>query len=762
MPDHVRNDHVICFASFELDLQVGELRKNGLKLKLSGQPMQVLSILVGQAGQVVTREELQKQLWPDTFVDVDHNLNTAINKIREVLGDTAESSRFVETLPRRGYRFIAPVNGARVGARADKIAHAATTTASRNWRLPAALVLGACVLLAGAGWLVYQRRKTSVAAAPVQRSLTRLTFDDGLQTGATWSPDGRFIAFSSNRGGKMDIWMQQISGGNPVQITKGLSQSWQPDWSPDGKLITYRSEEGEGGLYIVPALGGAGLQRKVAPFGYFPRWSPDSTRILFQASQLPSYNRSYVVTLDGSPPVEVLTESLAQHFLISASWHPDGKRISSWLEPTGVSAGPPIPNFWTGAPDGGTAIESRVPEELLKEIQAVAAEPGIAEWRLDFKFCWAPSAKAIYFERTFRGARNIWRMNVNAGTLQATTVERLTTSPGLDAELSVSPDGKKLAFTSESQQVRAWSFPFDATRGRVTGPGQPVTSAGLEAWQVDLSRDAQKLTINGNRGGQWGTFEELLSNAREEPLAADAAIYDRDLPLWSPDGTRLAYVRTNRASGEAKIVEWYSQTRNEEVIATWNSALGGVFDWSPDGISLLISRINDATGRVEICKIPLSARPNGETASQKIISSTQYDLWQSRASADGRWIAFEAVKRQPQQSESAIFVVAATGGPWIRITDGKRWDDKPRWSPDGKTIYYLSDRKGYFNLWGTHFDSASGKPQGEPFPVTWFESPVLMIPRHIPTVEISLTENRLVVPMAQVSGNIWVLDNVDR
>src|SRR5947208_12526748 len=102
---------VVRFGVFEVDLRAGELRKHGAKLKLTGQPFQVLTILLQQPGEVVTREELHKRLWPDTFVDVDHNLNTAINKIREVLGDSADSPRFVETLPRRGYRFIAPVEG---------------------------------------------------------------------------------------------------------------------------------------------------------------------------------------------------------------------------------------------------------------------------------------------------------------------------------------------------------------------------------------------------------------------------------------------------------------------------------------------------------------------------------------------------------------------------------------------------------------------------------------------------------------------------
>jgi cholera toxin transcriptional activator len=104
------NQRIARFGVFELDLTAGELRKNGVKLRLQGQPFQVLALLLERAGEVVTREELQKTLWPsDTFVDFDHSLNTAINKVREALGDSAASPRYVETLARRGYRFIAPL-----------------------------------------------------------------------------------------------------------------------------------------------------------------------------------------------------------------------------------------------------------------------------------------------------------------------------------------------------------------------------------------------------------------------------------------------------------------------------------------------------------------------------------------------------------------------------------------------------------------------------------------------------------------------------
>lgn len=106
----LNNVRIAKFGVFEVDFHAAELRKNGTKLRLQGQPFQVLAILLEHAGEPVTREELREKLWAsDTFVDFDHSLNTAINKVREALGDSASSPRFVETLARRGYRFIAPV-----------------------------------------------------------------------------------------------------------------------------------------------------------------------------------------------------------------------------------------------------------------------------------------------------------------------------------------------------------------------------------------------------------------------------------------------------------------------------------------------------------------------------------------------------------------------------------------------------------------------------------------------------------------------------
>ena len=135
MPDPILVSHLVHFGAFEVDLRSAELRKHGLKLKIQEQPFQVLAMLLEHPGQIVTREELHKKLWPaDTFVDFEHGLNAAINKLREALGDSADNPRFVETLHRRGYRFIAPVETmrAQVGAAVAPVSSPAAPVAAMS------------------------------------------------------------------------------------------------------------------------------------------------------------------------------------------------------------------------------------------------------------------------------------------------------------------------------------------------------------------------------------------------------------------------------------------------------------------------------------------------------------------------------------------------------------------------------------------------------------------------------------------------------
>jgi Tol biopolymer transport system component len=377
----------------------------------------------------------------------------------------------------------------------------------------------------------------------------------------------------------------------------------------------------------------------------------------------------------------------------------------------------------------------------------------------DVEFSWAPSGKAIYFERTFRSAKNLWRMTVDPATLQATAIERLTTGPGLDTQLAVSADGRKLAFTEEIQHIQVWLLPFDASNGRVTGTGAAVTSPGMEAWWENLSRDGKKLAFTVKRAGKWGLWEKSLVDGREAPILPDDDI--RSFPQWSPDGTRLAYERIKYRNGQEyqrQLVVWSSQSHDEEPITASSPARKAVYDWSPDGKLLLVSQENSDTHRYEVWLLTVADAPHTEISARKILSHPVYDLFQPHFSPDGRWITFLALNTSTL--ECRLYVTVASGGPWIQVTDGKQWDDKPRWSPDGKMIYFVSGRGGVFNVWGIHFDPATGKPRGERFPVTAFDSPGPMVPREIQDVELSLTQDKLVLTMEELSGSIWVLDNV--
>jgi Tol biopolymer transport system component len=226
--------------------------------------------------------------------------------------------------------------------------------------------------------------------------------------------------------------------------------------------------------------------------------------------------------------------------------------------------------------------------------------------------------------------------------------------------------------------------------------------------------------------------------------------------LWSPDSTHLAFGRRNLGTDEQQLMVWSSQTHEEDPLSAPNTLIVGLYDWSPDG-KWLVASDNRA-----ILLAPLASAPHVETGMRKIaFDRPEYLLYQTRLSPDGRWIAFEANANSPKL-ESTIYVVSASGGPWIRITDGQHWDDKPRWSPDGRTIYFVSGPDGLFNVWGIHFDPQTGKPVDAPFQVSKFDRPRLMIPRWVPSVGLSLTQEKLALTMAQESGNIWVLDNVDR
>jgi len=751
---------VICFGEFAADLETRELRRNGNRVKLQGQPFEILAILLQRPGRMVTREEFRQKLWPsDTFVDFEHGLNAAVNKLRGALGDSAEAPTWIDTLPRRGYRFIGKVESDQARIEQQPKVAVADTRRVANKRARGYWLLVAALAVITAGGITYRLAKTSNPSP--DRTLTRLTFDNGLQVGATLSPDGGYIAYASNRGGKFDIWMQQVSGaGSPVRVTQGAGNNWEPEWSPDGKYIAYRSEDQDGGLFIVPVLGGAGLQRKIANFGYYPHWSPDGSKLIFQTHHFALSSKVFLVNIaDGSAPHEILESVTRTAYIMSAAWHPDGKEVSLWgweMVPS------PIPTFWTGPADAPGAVrKTEVTPELLK-LASSAAGQGFGAWGdSDYKFSWDRSGQRIYFERMFRGARNIWRMTVDAQTLQATRLERITTGTEFASDFGLSADGNKLVFTSKVEAVQAWVFPLYGSTGTIGAVGQPVTSAGMEAWEGDLSRDGTKLVFSCKRAGQWDLCEKSLSAGNENTLTFDDT-YIRDEPHWSPDGTHLAYIRLKPSTGETQAVTWDSKTRSENTVTELRPTGMLVFDWSPDGQWLLASTDNPNEGQTEIWRFR-AAGVRGAGDAQKLLTLGRgIDIFQEHFSPNGRWIVFEGIKTSTQGGQSAIYVSPSDGGSWAQITDGKQWQDKPRWSGDGRTIFFISERNGFLNVFSVPFDPVKGKAAGAISQLTDFKTADLAIAGVVPTIGFSLAADKAMLTISQSSGGVWLLDHLNR
>jgi DNA-binding winged helix-turn-helix (wHTH) protein len=236
------------FGAFEMDFEAGELRKSGIRIRLQGQPFQLLSTLVERAGQVVTRDELRQRVWAaDTFVDFDASLNIAVRKIRQALGDSTADPRFVETVPRRGYRFVAPVEsiakapvlGAASGA-ALSPGHTLAVPASPGRILIVLLLLPTSVV---AAWLEFSRTHQSETLAPPWRTRPLTNFL-GQELSPTWSPDATRIAFVRRSGGGANIFTMPMAGGHPVQLTHDPADNLNPRWSPDGRYIAYLADEG--------------------------------------------------------------------------------------------------------------------------------------------------------------------------------------------------------------------------------------------------------------------------------------------------------------------------------------------------------------------------------------------------------------------------------------------------------------------------------------------------------------------------------------
>lgn len=631
-----------------------------------------------------------------------------------------------------------------------------------------AVILGVAasvIMVAILGYLAFRGMAGSSVAPAAQRKLTRFTFDPGLQSEPSWSRDGQYIAYHSDQGGNFDIWIQQVSGGDPVQVTKSTAHDWQPDFSPSGENIVFRSEREGGGLFIMQALGGG--ERRISSYGYHPRWSPDGKNILFYNSNLNgavTVPKLFVQAANSKDAVEVWPQA-SEEFqgFLRADWHPDGTRVSflGQHRQKGFS-------FWTvPIKGGGPPVRSDVSAEV--ELQMKATGVAFSD------FVWGASGTSLYLEGDTNAVKNLWRVTVEPDSLRwIGGPDRLTTGAGSDTDISVSPDGKRLAFTTRSYQTRIMSAPLVGDHAK--GDLEPLTSIAMDTGEFNLSRDRKKLIFAARRAGKMELWERSMTDGKEKLLLTAGEEDMFSSPRWSPDGSQVAFALNHNPDPQRrKFIQAFEKSivllpteGRETPLTSANVLQGWPWDWSPDGRYVLGSSAVQTPDPEYwgLYLFPLSGAPRAESQQVPLMVLPGYNIWQGRFSPDGKWVTFLAVDTADEH-DAVIGVVPATGGPWTRlaIEDG----EKPRWGPDGRTIYFYSGRGGSRNVWGIRFDPRTGTSVGDPFKVTSFESPnkMLMAPPSMgphPTMltDLVVDTDKLLFNVTQMTGSIWILDNVDR
>jgi len=599
----------IRFGVFELDLKAGELRKQGVKIRLQEQPFQILVMLLEHPGEIVTREEIQQKLWPaDIFVDFEHGINAAVKRLREALDDSADNPRFVETLARRGYRFIAPVESPLTPR---------PSPPGRGWfrkagpgegaplRMRWAMALVTAAIAAVLGIWIFQSGKEKPEAPLVPVPLTSYP---GYEAYPSFSPDGTQVAFqwcTEEPTANCDIYVKQIGVEPPSRLTTDPAEDLSPAWSPDGQFIAFLRNlpTNRAAVILIPQRGGP--ERVVGEFdgvylsshygrmfGSHLAWIPDSKWL---ALALPGAEL-------GTQPTGLLLLNVETR---------ETRRLTTSRDDT--------PAF---SPDGRTLVFKRVgiadliyllrltqdyqlqggPQQLLAADESFDSNSGMA-WTQDGREIvlasgnligtglWRVGASASPKPRRFpfgsddavmpavprhgnrlafvtpRRDSNIWRLDLRRPGQKPGAPARLIASTRLDGYPAYSPDGKRIAFVSGRSGTREiWVCGSDGSDPVQLGP-----SGGLLAWVPRWSPDGQNIAFWGLRSGE----EDTIYIIRVDGGPPKQLVGRAKWPAWSGDGQSVYY------SGKGGEIWKVPAAGGEAVQITRHG--GDVAQESPDG-----------------------------------------------------------------------------------------------------------------------------------------------------------------------------------
>jgi Tol biopolymer transport system component/DNA-binding winged helix-turn-helix (wHTH) protein len=660
------------FGSFLLDPSERRLLRDGRPIALTPKAFDLLNILVEHSGHLVTKEHLLQTLWPRTFVE-ESNLNRCVSVLRKALGDDGNGQRYIETVPKRGYRFIAPVAQAVSVAPAvaadvaDVTTDAALSTlsASRRPRLKRSAIAFAAVLTFVALASVLTLRLDLASDVPVVAVHRQATFA-GHEGSPALSPDGRRIAYVSAASGVHHIVVQELESGQQVTIATA-AEAGGLRWSPDGsELLVFTRNPGDpGGLFIISRADG--IARPIARGQFVASWSPDGQRIAIGQYLI---GRVLLVDQAGRPRgsfavagaqrwiADVDWSSVTNRLLVvgrdSAGHHtiwtidPDGTDqqtvISESAEITAARWAPEGDAIYYFRRDGQTVTLSKVAASgraagtaLLTGIEADGSFAVSADGR-----------QLVYARAPFYS--NLYVVNTSlAPGSSAPLTRRLTQGTSLVERPSISPDGSRVLFNvGHEGSANLYTLP-------ITG-GDPTPVTFFKSFNVAgaWSRDGTSIAFASTEGGkarvwmmsaaggaphpvstgefsetfdvQWSAANEVLyqqtgnrnyyvldpATGRERSLMSDASIGWVFSPVYSPDGTKVVFGWSRKADYGL----WIRNTRDSSERLVYGASIPTVIGWSADGTSFYAYEGERAAYR------GLST-PSGETSTKvKILKVT--------------------------------------------------------------------------------------------------------------------------------------------
>jgi Tol biopolymer transport system component/DNA-binding winged helix-turn-helix (wHTH) protein len=745
MPDKIR------FGVYELDRDAMELRKHGVVLRLQEQPFRVLAMLAERPGEIITREQLQEKIWGDTFVDFDQSLNKAVNRVREALNDNAGTPQYVETVPRRGYRFIAPVteipgteaqgtaapvNPGPTAEPPQSTSHSSPSRVVLLAALAIAIVLAA-ITIATIVWLRQPKQGTLQEA----RHITSFGVWPAL------SRDGKLLAYmSSLGGGTPHIWVQQTAGGEAIPVTTDSYPVGAPDFSPDGTRIAFHSARNGGEIYIASTLPGDPRLVVAGPGVQHPRFSPHGDSILYWQNK-----KVFTVPVDGGQPVAL---PLNQNFGVYGPpvWAPSGKEILFY----GLRSGDQNDAWWIAPVGEGQPRLARLPGIEQNYLLEFAVRTWIRN---------ANDREWIIYSTASRESWKLWRIEVSPRGAIDEKPELVASGTGrLGPGGSASEDGK-LAYNIWSSTVSIYQISI-SDRGQKLGPNLqlPLPEGGSHS-APSVSRDGRWMAYDSSNPGKPDTVV-----VRDLSTGIDHVLDDKGRPggdyadSISPDGSRVIFER------DCKVGTWPGDPDFPIPCGFMVSAAGGQPEqicerctprgFSSDGSVILLQKY-DLT---DIDKSRIVALDLHTRTEHDFLSLPDAPVFHPFFSWDDRWVVFKKSQSLHLAEPLSQILIApvrhgspATEREWIAVTDGRHRDDKPQFSADGNTLYFTSSRDGNLCIWAQRLDPVTKHPVGPPFAYEHFhDSAGRAGAFSLDESDLSVARDKIFINLRQVHSDTWM------